>query len=114
MQPRRPPEVGYPVPALEAAFDHSPCIFHWLPPVKVTSGTLKVHAHLSPFSAPLESYQPVLLGSVRASDSSCPLTLARAANPSVCTPEVSSGSQPGSPSSFQKNANWTGMPLQLP
>src|SRR6266850_3534177 len=114
MQPLRPPEVGYPVPALEAAFDHSPWIFHWLPPVTVTSGTLKVHAHLSPFSSPLESYQPPFLGSVRASDSSCPLTFASAANPCECRPDVSFGSQPGSPSSFQKNANWTGTPPQLP
>jgi len=58
-------------------------------------GTLKVHAHLSPFSSPLESYQPPFLGSVRASDSSCPLTFASAANPCECRPDVSLGSATG-------------------
>ena len=52
---------------------------------------------------PEESYQaPGLAGSVRASESSWPLTLAMAAKPCECSPEVSPGSQPASPSSLKK------------
>src|SRR5216684_3373814 len=98
-----------------AAFDHSPWIFHWVLLLKVTSGTLKVQAHLSPFSCPLLSYHaPGLSGSVRASESSCPLTLASAANPCECNPEVSCGSQPASPSRWKKNATCTVTPLHEP
>ena len=57
------------MPAVYAAFDHSPCIFHWLPLDKVTSGTLNVQAHLSPFSEPDPSYHaPGEAGSERTVD----------------------------------------------
>ena len=70
------------MPAVYAAFDHSPCIFHRELLENVTNDTLNVHAHLSPFSAPRESYQaPGLAGSVIASASSWPETFARAARP---------------------------------
>jgi hypothetical protein len=80
--------------------------FHWVWFEKETSGAPKVHAHLSPFSWPEESYQaPGLAGSLRASESSWPLTLAMAARPCECSPDVSCGSQPASPSSLKKYAN---------
>ena len=53
-----------------------------VPLAKFTSGTLKVHAHLSPFSAPLLSlHAPGFAGSLRASLSSWALTFANAASP---------------------------------
>src|SRR5205085_9066882 len=76
--------------------------------VNVTEGAPKVQAHLSPFSEPEESYHaPGLPGSVRASDNSCALTLASAARPCEFPVVLSTGSQPASPSSFKKHANWT-------
>src|SRR5512135_83337 len=85
-----------------------------MPSENFTDGTLNVHAHLSPFSAPEESNQPVPRGSVIASESSCAETFARAARPCECVVVVSCGSQPESPSRLKKNANWIGTPLQLP
>ena len=83
MQPFCPELFGYPVPLVNAALDHSPWIFHWVPFEKGTKGTLNVQAHLSPFSCPRLSYQaPGLAGSLRASDSSWPLTFESAAKPS--------------------------------
>src|SRR5215472_13238045 len=96
------------------SFDHSPWIFHSEPLENVVSGAPNDHAHLSPFSAPLESNQPAPRGSVRASESSWPLTLASAASPCECLPEVSTGSQPASPSRLKKKANWTFVPLHEP
>src|SRR5215831_15090416 len=84
------------------------------------SGAPQVQAHLSPFSWPDESNQApapvvlVVLGSVRASDSSCPVTLASAARPCECKPEVSAGSQPASPSRLKKIANCTVVVPHLP
>src|SRR5438876_9073713 len=83
------------------------CIFQWLPLEKLTYGPPKVHAHLSAFSAPEESYQAFSCGSDRASESSCPVTFAKAANPWDSEETVDCGSQPGSPSRLKKNANCT-------
>src|SRR5438067_2405634 len=106
------PPFAYPVPALDAAFDQFPWMSQLVPPK--LSRPLKVQAHLSAFSAPPESYQALSCGSVSISDSSCPLTLASAATPCECRPEVSPGSQPGSPSRLKKNPNWISTPLQVP
>ena len=96
-------------------FDHSPCTFHWLPSGNVTNGTAKVHAHLSPFSAPWASHHaPGLAGSVRASEISCAVTFANAARPCEWLVCVSCGSHPASPSRLKKNANCTGTPPQAP
>ena len=70
------------MPAVYAALLHSPWTIHFEPSEKVTDGTLNVHEHLSPFSAPFVSYQaPGFAGSDRASLSSWALTFASAATP---------------------------------
>src|SRR5206468_11875572 len=53
-------------------------------------------------------------GSDRASDSSCPVTFAKAANPWDSDETVDCGSQPGSPSRLKKNANCTCLPPHDP
>jgi len=69
---------------LYAAFDQLPWIFHCEPFANVSSGVPNVHAHLSEFYEPDESYHALSWLSVIVSDSSCPLTLARAASPWLC------------------------------
>src|SRR5438034_627573 len=73
-------------------------MFQLVPFEKATDGPPKVHEHLSAFSAPLESYQASRRGSLRASESSWPDTLARAASPCDWELMVDCGSHPGSPS----------------
>src|SRR5205823_7311021 len=94
--------------------DQLPWIFHCEPFGNTSSGVPKVHAHLSEFSEPAESYHALSLLSVIVSESSCPLTLASAASPWLCSPDGSCGLQPASPSSLKKNANCTGTPPQVP
>ena len=74
----------------------------------VTSLWPNVHAHLSEFSAPALSNQPVPRGSVRHSESSCPETLASAARPWLNGPSRCRRDRSrGSPSRLKKNANCT-------
>jgi len=94
-----------------AALLQLPWIFQSSPPIETVP--LNVHAHLSEFSLPCASYQAFSCGSVIISLSSWPETLPRAWSPSLWE-VVLCGSQPGSPSSLKKNANWTVTPLIVP
>jgi hypothetical protein len=73
-----------------------------------------VHAHLSAFSLPCESYHAFSCGSVSISLNSWPLTLPSAASPSLIEVSGEFGSQPESPSSLKKKPNCTGVPLIVP
>src|SRR5262245_14262985 len=107
------PAPSYPLRAVYAAFEKLPWIFQLEPP-NDSGAELNVHAHLSAFSSPDASYQPLPRGSVSASDSSCPDTFASASRPWLWSVAGSCGSQPGSPARSKKNANCTGTPLIEP
>src|SRR5262249_29287672 len=97
-QPSCPSRLAKPLLASNAAFDQFPWIFHCDLLEKVSSGVPNDHAHLSEFSWPFASYHAFKCGSVTASDSSWPLTLASASSPCECVVDGSSESQPASPS----------------
>ena len=88
-----------PEPLLKALL-HNDCTGNLLPLLRVTSAAApwpeEIHAHLSPFSAPLESSQPPLGNwSVIVSAISCPVTIvipASAPNPLKLAPQLAPAS----------------------